>query len=266
MKARAMQNRDIHDDLSRRLGAALKEQNAAAVDALLRQGAPVDSWAAEVRPPLFMAVETKNPELVKLIAAHSKNPDTQDSCDFTPFTLAVRLGLPEIAHILLDGGASAFPSGRGAEYPLDWAIACGQYGLIGRMLTAWPDRNFKDKPLLVHAAEQEDRALAEVCLKAGAGIDRSERTNGYTALHVAARRGDEGFIRFLLDRGANAEAPDALGQTPVDWAASFGKEKVIKQLLLERDMRRVALEMTEGLRDAMTVSPPYQLIKAPKIQ
>ncbi len=48
---------------------------------------------------------------------------------------------------------------------------------------------------------------------------RDVRTKGETPLHRAAAYGDADIVRALLDRGADKEARDAHGDTPLSWAS-----------------------------------------------
>ncbi len=51
------------------------------------------------------------------------------------------------------------------------------------------------------------------------GFMRDVRTKGETPLHRAAAFGSERAIRLLLDAGANVEARDANGDSPLTWAS-----------------------------------------------
>ncbi|KAE9372834.1 ankyrin [Stipitochalara longipes BDJ] len=53
-------------------------------------------------------------------------------------------------------------------------------------------------------------------------------------LSCAAVRGHKGTVRLLLDKGAELEAKDGNGRTPLSWAAEKGHAAVVK-LLLDRD-------------------------------
>jgi uncharacterized protein len=257
----SMTGSDAEEGLDAKLIAAVKANDAAAATELLALGANPDARAVNESALLFTAVGHKNPALVKLLAEKSRQVNLQDSCDFTPFTQAVRLGLPEIAHILLDHGAQPFPPGKGADYALDWAIANKLYDVAERILKegGWPDRMFKGGPVLVLAAEQGDLKLAEACLKAGGSVARADPKNGYTALHVAAKKGDAEFIRFLLGRGAPEEAADTLGQTPLDWARNAGRDNILRGIISAREMQAAAKELTDGLKEGLAVRRPYRL-------
>ena len=58
----------------------------------------------------------------------------------------------------------------------------------------------------------------KILLKAGADINR-RATNGQTAMHAAALKGWNATIRFLADNGAELEAKDRDGKTPLDFAS-----------------------------------------------
>ncbi|KAK7409434.1 hypothetical protein QQX98_008395 [Neonectria punicea] len=49
----------------------------------------------------------------------------------------------------------------------------------------------------------------------------------------AAESGHEGIVKLLLEKGANVEAKDDYGWTPLLWAAENGHEGIVK-LLLEK--------------------------------
>jgi ankyrin repeat protein len=56
-------------------------------------------------------------------------------------------------------------------------------------------------------------------------------SDGDTALHVAARRGEEKAVLLLLDYRMDANAQNKYGQTPFHLAAIFKQESVARILL-----------------------------------
>lgn len=72
--------------------------------------------------------------------------------------------------------------------------------------------------------------VVSALLKAGADANAAENM-GATALHAAARRGDEAIVRMLLDAGANARVRSSLGRTPWITAVHTGNDRVLKSLL-----------------------------------
>jgi ankyrin repeat protein len=57
----------------------------------------------------------------------------------------------------------------------------------------------------------------KLCLKQGADINAANSL-GFTALHAAASRGWESVIQLLVDNGANMDAKDVAGRTPLVFA------------------------------------------------
>ena len=68
------------------------------------------------------------------------------------------------------------------------------------------------------------------CLQAGADPEAREE-NGYTPLHVAATFGNAEVIAVLAGAGANLEARDEMGITPLHAAVIPGNAEVIAALL-----------------------------------
>jgi ankyrin repeat protein len=65
--------------------------------------------------------------------------------------------------------------------------------------------------------EKQCIEMAKMLLDAGANINAANN-NGQTALHAAARMDMKDFVRFIGERGANLEAKDRTGSTPLDIA------------------------------------------------
>jgi hypothetical protein len=105
---------------------------------------------------------------------------------------------PDMAPLLANAGASA-GVGIGGEDSGDWVrISCT--GNQGR----------KDDPVYVAAL-----------VRYGARLD--QRYNGATPLHYVVKAGFVQSIRVLLEHGADTEALDDRGRTPLDWLGQAAK-------------------------------------------
>ncbi|MFP3959317.1 MAG: ankyrin repeat domain-containing protein [Spirochaetaceae bacterium] len=76
-----------------------------------------------------------------------------------------------------------------------------------------------------------------------------------TPLHWAARRGHEQVVELLLERGANVDAQDALGRTPLHVAV--GHPAVVR-LLLENG---AAVDS----RDHLSNTPLHRAVRTPEV-
>jgi len=76
--------------------------------------------------------------------------------------------------------------------------------------------------------EQKDRSQTEAALEALIGVYEDDNAG----LFEAARRGHVAVAEYFLERGADVNAVDSDGWTPLYWAASQGDTEVA-QLLLE---------------------------------
>src|SRR6266851_2645687 len=70
-----------------------------------------------------------------------------------------------------------------------------------------------------------------VLVQGGANVNAQERLKHCTALHMAARRGNVPVAEALLDCGADGEARDKLGDTPLHRAVKCGKTEMVAFLL-----------------------------------
>ena len=77
---------------------------------------------------------------------------------------------------------------------------------------------------------------ADVNVKTIPGLEtgafmRDVRTKGETPLHRAAAYADERTINYLIEKGANKEAKDGNGDSPLSWASEHLRPGNILSLL-----------------------------------
>lgn len=86
------------------------------------------------------------------------------------------------------------------------------------------------RELLKYAASGDLNSVRKA-IESGTEINAYDPTFKATALHNAASQGHLHIVEWIISKGGNVEQQDAKGQTPLIWAAYFGKTKVIKALL-----------------------------------
>jgi ankyrin repeat protein len=245
--------------LEKELIKAIAAKDRAGVARALAAGADADARLHHESLPVFLAVRTEDPEIVRLVAAAAKDLDHADDCDFTAFTYAVRMNRPKIAGILLEAGASPFPPGRGADYPLSWALQNNLYGLVGRMLEI--DGTAERRGAVLHqAARGGDAALAEICLREKDAVNFQDKIQGNTVLHLTAFSGSESMVRLFLNAGADTGLKNKAGQTPVDVARKGGRHSAL-HIILTHEAQRAAALFTAGTPRKTAVRKPLRLTK-----
>ena len=165
-------------------------------------------------PPLHLAINKRNLEIVKLLLKHKANPNRTNIRGDTPLFIAVSRGYIEIVKELLNHGAAVdVPSGID-EIPF-W-----------RALMA---RRFE---------------IAKILLDHGANIDY-RHSLGRTSLHDAASDGNLENVEFLLEHNANINAVDFYKDTPLHIATENSHTEVVKKLLIN-DGNDIKIRNIEG--------------------
>jgi ankyrin repeat protein len=185
---------------------------------------------------------------------------------YTALHLAAKKGRVEVAGVLLDAKADIASASKSGKTALHYvAHYSGNLDLAKRLLEAGAPVNARDgrnKTPLDYAVSRKRTELAELLRGKGAktgralaaaesifaaaevgdleaikkhlegGVDvNAANKHGYTALHLAVRRGQKEASALLIEKGANVNA-QRKGKTPLDFA---GKKKAeIAALLREK--------------------------------
>jgi uncharacterized protein len=191
---------------------------------LLEKGANPDA-AENGYTALHAAVLRSDLNLVKALLAHKANPDLRttkgtpirrDTTDFnlpatligsTPYLLAARFLEPEIMRALALGGADTTLPMRDGTTALMLATGASSSNNSTRRGIAVIDGG---------VVEPESAVLPTVAaaLDLGADVNAASQA-GDTALHAAATRGLNSVVQLLADKGAQLNAKNKRGLTPL---------------------------------------------------
>lgn len=273
--------------LSALLNNAIARGDAAGVDALLSF---FNSGGNEYNlTPLHKAAQKQDYKTVLKLLEANADPNVQDhSALATPLYWAINLNYPteegkdtaaKIATLLLARGADPnLANGRVyAEFPLYTAILRFRKGpklleLVGKLLDAGADPNSVNQtgqtPLLA-AIDKGNVAVAELLLKRGADVQKKRgpgtdivRRNDPTTfvsdecfpIGRAAQVGNPDMIALLMRYGANVNAPDSFGETPLMAAINPERRSTKEMAWKERTPHSFAIIMRdEGW--------PYQMVE-----
>ncbi len=210
--------------------------------ALLAAGANPQAQDHAGNSPLFYAA-SGGPEAARLLLEHGANAHTRNALGQTPLAGAALLGKAEVVSLLLAAGApvtsdSSTCRGRCGRGALAQATLGGHLDIAKTLLAngAEIDPILGDDRRLLHLAADRGNATAVgFLLDNGADPDTRAGTTSCcpkeTPLIAAARAGHPNVIQQLVKGGADLEAYDAEGVTPLQWAAREGHHEVSRNLL-----------------------------------
>jgi ankyrin repeat protein len=141
-------------------------------------------------------------QLVKILDRDQSQANARSGDGWTALHLAGFFGKRDAADLLLARGASV------------------------SAVSGTPDKN---QPLQAALAGACDTAIVTALVAHGADVNHAGAT-GYTPIHTAASRGNEGLVRFLIGAGARVNVKMDDGKTPADIAAAKGHTKVAELL------------------------------------
>lgn len=106
-------------------------------------------------------------------------------------------------------------------------------GAAAALLTAAPAtaQRFSDGYKFLEAVDKgEVDKVKDLVNKNSTVVDARDVTDGHTALHIATKRRDTGWLRYLLTLGANPNVADKQGVTPLMLASQLGYVEGISML------------------------------------
>lgn len=177
--------------------AAGRTTEAAVIDVLIEAGADVNARDANGAVPLHAAAATsRQPEVVAALIAAGADPNARDAAGNTPLHASAASELPDVVLKLLELGAD--PSARNDEGRVADPADCEN----------WSTRAF---------AEVADTGTAAGCAESGWDVNM-RNADGDSPLHQAVRAMDTVMIASLLEIGADPDAANDEGTTPLETA------------------------------------------------
>ena len=232
---------------------AAMNRDAAAVRALLAQGAEPNALGVFGTPALHWLVRVEDRATAGLLLDAGANPNLANHQGVAPLHLAIANGDLATVELLLKAGADATLADQAGETPLMLAARAGDAAIAARVLALAPvderDAEYAQTALMI--AVREGRAdIVRLLLDAGADANAATRAGaepdfrrpsdnagskgigiirggwpergmrppvpgGKTPLLYATRRGDLAVTELLVDAGADLELGDADGVTPL---------------------------------------------------
>jgi ankyrin repeat protein len=224
------------------LHAASSGGHVEAVEVLLERGAAVDATTLLGKTPLHLALDANMSKTALALLARGADAGCRDASGTTPLLVACEKGLDEVVRELLsrgaavDGAAAYRKDKSGSTTPLLAAIQHGHVEVLQQLLARGAATSrfafvggFVRESALAHAkacalkASPHNAAVMALLKKRGA--DPEER---HFALFSASGRGDADAVREALLQGAEVDALESNGATPLHAAST---PEVVQELL-----------------------------------
>ena len=205
--------------------ALVESGDIAEIEAAIRNGQDLEQENGAEWTPLFIAVRRGDPDVVRLLLRASANPGHRANGDMTALHCAMigpTKGCPlektlEIVNLLLlEDMSLANARNRDGTTPLHIAALLYSDREILRQIR---QGDLKDIPRLL-----------EVLLSAGADPNIKDK-KGNTALHDAVLGSDDEVALLLIQSGADVNASNNEGVTPLCFASGMGLPRVVSALL-----------------------------------
>lgn len=227
-----------------------------AAEVLIANGASIASKDKFGFKPLHVAARNSflaAGGVAKLLISNGANIHATTPGNISILHLAAEGGDPDLVELLIEKGANVNALDENLYTPLQWAVERGRYRqkeIIEILLAAGADVLIENKMHhnpLDEALLRDNEPIAKLLVEA---LDPDTRDrSGQTLLHRAIRRRNVKMVKLLIEHGADVNAKDAQGDTPLDVAVNYIRNKEIVDLL-----------MSKGAQKTKDLKPPTEPI------
>lgn len=217
------------------LHIAAKAGKTALVHLLLENGATLDaSEGKDGASPLLMALRAGQRAIARELLAQGADANRADNTGVTPMMAAAENSMYDIVDIMLEQGGNAALKDKLGRNVLHWCGDGLSTSLLSRLLLAGAEIEARDKyertPLLA-VMHNHNISVAHELLKAGADV-KVQDDSGFTALHIAIALGRPDMTAALINKGVDVSAREkTMGRTPMHIAAQSGQLNEVRRLM-----------------------------------
>lgn len=231
----------------------------------LHSNADIEAENLQGNTALQMSAWLGHIATVQLLLQHGAAIDSKGSATATPLIMAAEKGHTDIVQLLLEHGADLNASSTdpsGGRTALAQALRGKHTATAKALLEKGADANAKFNPrsasTLLHIVagysfSETQLPTLNLLLAHGADLEAKDK-NGQTPLVIAICRSQRvETVRYLLDRGADLHVRDKYGRTPLVVAVQKHGSESIVALLLEKGADVEAKDYVHG-RTALMVA------------
>lgn len=214
----------VDHDRGRELRRAVRGEDVPRVRKMLRDGVGVNE--SQEASLACIATRRRNLELLQVLIDAGVDINQADrrnraSRSRTPLQEAARKGWVDGVDLLLKSGVQVDVEDEVGATALLLAVRSTRVVCAQRLLDAGANPAGGKAARLAPLHEASTPEMAALLLDAGANISQRD-TSGATALHHQAKAGRPMMIEFLLSRGAQLDAVDDRGRSPLFFCGAKG--------------------------------------------
>lgn len=213
------------------------------IELLLSNGADANNYGdlskCSALSPLYMASAIGNYDIVEMLLSYGADVTVggdKRRRDYSPLHAAVKFGNTKVVELLISHGADVKSK--------TLLFKAANKDIVKLLLTNGANVNINAKgdrgasPLheVVFNNKPYKKMMAEMLIAHGANVNAVDNY-GSTPLHYAAERGSKALVEVLIDRGANINARDEDNNTALRLAELEGHKDIVK-LLRNQGMKK----------------------------
>ncbi|KAL7800940.1 ankyrin repeat-containing domain protein [Trichoderma afarasin] len=230
---------NIGDNDSRTpLHLAIENKSLLAIPLLINAGAQLNAKSKDGSTPLHIAV--KEIDTVRLLLRSGADKGATDLEGRTPLYQALADGTIEVATLLVDEGANVATAAKDGRTPLHMALSLGAkgFGIAKRLLQSdsskaqdYAKTKAKDEATPLHIAAEHGPSEA-IELLCGLGADLNALDDfGQTPLLISIYKKKWDIAELLIKAGADVDADERKGYAPLLGAVIGGSDRIVQLLL-----------------------------------
>ncbi len=217
------------------------------VEFLLDNGANINNETTYQETPLHCAVQEGNLDIVKFLFDRGADIESQNAYDEKPLHLAIKAGRLKIVKLLLDQGANINAKDKDGKTPLDIAIDRKHDSILKYLKQAQLNEQ------LLAAVKDSDFNEVQGLVNRGANVNAKDK-DGKTPLHYASRSVHHlDMVKYLISKGADIDVKDNSGRTPED-EEHYTNSDTMRQVFMQAHLDKELLLTVKNEKDLKTIS------------